>query len=244
MGRFTYFDFIAYVVPGALIIGTISLLVGADKFPLITRNPAIDTLLFLILSFTIGAFFHQLSRYSVESLIRRLFWHGRFYSDIYLVNHYGLCREPSRTHILKTAQLLFGFDRSSLSSLDCKINIKSPLDPHAVSHQIFRRFDSHTMDNGLARKGHLANAFYSLYRSMTLATFTLGILLATSYRWGTSTIGPDARVALVVLSFVASVVFLIRTRNEGQRYVQGVLASVSGSKLLKDKSKQSNDLLT
>jgi len=60
MNRFTYFDFIAYIVPGALLLSTISVLIGWDNFLAFTRNSAIDTLLFLIISFTVGALSHQL----------------------------------------------------------------------------------------------------------------------------------------------------------------------------------------
>ena len=228
MNRFTYFDFIAYIVPGALLLGTIAVILDVDNFPLITKNPAIDTLLFLIISFTVGALFHQLSRYSVEPLVKRLFWHGKFYSDIYLVERYGLCQDPIRTQILNTAKSLCHFDSASLSSLDNDTNKKASPSPFVVSHQVFRCLDSYTMDHGLAKKSHLANAFYSLYRSMTLVTLILGILFAVSYRWDASTIGPTSKVVFAASSFVASLVFLFRTRNEGQRYVEGVFSSASG----------------
>jgi len=157
---------------------------------------------------------------------KRLFWYGKFYSDIYLVKRYGLCQDPLRTQILNTAKSLFQFDSASLSSLDSDTNTKASPNPHVVSHLVFRRFDSYTMDNGLAKKGHLANAFYSLYRNMTLATVILGILFAVSYSWDASVVGPSSKVVLAIISFVASLVFLLRTRNEGQRYIQGVLLSV------------------
>lgn len=227
MNKFTYFDFIAYIVPGTLLLAAISSLTRSGGFILITSNTAIDTLLFLVISFVIGALSHQLSRYSVEPLIKQVFWHGRFYSDIYLVKHYQLCKEPLRNHIIDMAKLFFHFGSTSLSALDNdEITGESP-DPHVVSHQLFRQFDSYTMDNDLARKGHLANAFYSLYRSMTLMTFILAIIFAISLLWDASSIESSYKVVLAVLSFLASIIFLFRTRNEGQRYVQGVLSSLS-----------------
>jgi len=110
--RFTYFDFIVDIVPGALVLGTISLLVGRTDFIVITHNAAIDTLIFLTASFTIGAFLHQLSNHSIEPLVKRLFWHNRFYSEIYLVKKYGLCVDPMRSYIKSTAESLFQFDRA------------------------------------------------------------------------------------------------------------------------------------
>lgn len=227
MNRFTYFDFIAYIVPGALLLGAISLLVRSRYIFLITGNPAVDTLLFVIISFTVGALSHQLSRYSVEPLVKRLFWHGRFYSNIYLVSRYGLCQDPIRAQIVNTAESLFHFDSITLSALDNDTATERSPDPHVVSHQVFRRFDFYTMDNNLAKKGHLANAFYSLYRNMTLVTFILAILFAISLRWDAFVIESNSKVVLSVSCFLASILFLTRTRNEGQRYVQGVLSSIS-----------------
>jgi len=227
LNKFTYFDFIAYIVPGALLLAAISSLTRSSDLILITGNTAIDTLLFLIIGFIIGALSHQLSRYSIEPLVRRLFWHGRFYSDIYLVKRYQLCEEPLRDHIIDTAKSFFHFDSTSLSALDSdEITGKFP-DPHVVSHQLFRQFDYYTMDNDLAKKGHVANAFYSLYRSMTLMTFILAILFVISLLWDASSIESSYKVVLAVLSFLASIAFLFRTRNEGQAYVQGVLSSLS-----------------
>ena len=82
MDRFTYFDFIAHIVPGAILLGVISLLFSLNMFIVVTGNVAIDLLLFVILSFAAGAFLHQLSSIVVRPLVKRLFWHGRLYSEI------------------------------------------------------------------------------------------------------------------------------------------------------------------
>jgi len=225
--RFTYFDFIVDIVPGALVLGTISLLVGRTDFIVITHNAAIDTLIFLTASFTIGAFLHQLSNHSIEPLVKRLFWHNRFYSEIYLVKKYGLCVDPMRSYIKSTAESLFQFDRASLTALDADSTSNDAPDPHKVSHQIYRRFDYYTVDNNLAKKGHSANTLYSLYRTMTFTMIVLTILFSVSAPWNFSTIGFTAKLVLAILCLIASVVFLIRTRSEGQRYVQGVLSAIS-----------------
>ena len=228
INRFTYFDFIVNIVPGALSLGVISLLVGSSNFILITSNPAIDTLLFLVTSFTVGAFLHQLSNHTVEPLVKRLFWHGKFYSEVFLVKKYGMCKEPMRTQIIDTAVSIFHFDRASLSSLDVAPTSEAELDPHVVSHQIYRRFDYYTEDNNLARKGHGANTLYSLYRTMTLTMPILTVLFSVSYRWEASVISSYPKVILAVLCLLSSVLFLIKTRREGERYVQGILSAVSG----------------
>lgn len=227
VNRFTYFDFIVNIVPGALALGAISVLIGRTNFILITQNAAIDTLIFLTASFAVGAFLHQLSNHSVEPLIKRLFWHNRFYSEIYLVKKYGLCLEPMRSQIIGTAGSLFQFDGASLAALEADSTSSGSPDPHAVSHQIYRRFDYYTMDNNLAKKAHSANTLYSLFRTMTFTMVVLTILFSISAFWKSSVIGFNAKLILAILCLIASAVFLIRTQREGQRYVQGVLSAIS-----------------
>jgi hypothetical protein len=227
MARFSYFDSIANIVPGAIVLAAVSLLVGSNKFILITGNAAIDTILFLIISFALGALLHQLSSHTVQPLLKRLFWYGKFYSEVYLVKRYSLCKDPLRTQIINAAETLFQFDRTSLSCLDTDSTSQESIDPHLVSHQIYRRFDYFTMDNNLARKGHTANTLYSLFRTMTLTMLILAILFAVSYHWDVVTISPALKVVAAILCFIAAIVFLSKTRNEGERYVQGVLSAVS-----------------
>ena len=234
MSKFSYFDFIAYIVPGALLLGVLSLLVGSSSFIRISGNAAIDTLLFAVISFVIGGFIHQLSNHLIEPLVKRLFWNGKFYSEIYLVKRYGLCKDPLRSQIITNAESLFRFDKVSLASLDLEPTIERPPDPHVVSHQICRRFDHFTLDHNLAQKGHTANVLYSLYRTMTLTMLVLVIIFAVSYGWHTSDISSTSKVILAASSFIGSILFLIRTRNEGQRYVEGVLSSVSEAQFLSE----------
>jgi hypothetical protein len=227
MTRFNYFDSIANIVPGAIVLAAVSLLVGSNNFILITGNAAIDTILFIIISFALGALLHQLGSHTVQPLLKRLFWYGRFYSEVYLVKRYALCKDPLRTQIINAAETLFQFDRSSLSCLDTDSASQESMDPHLVSHQIYRRFDYFTMDNNLARKGHTANTLYSLFRTMTLTMLILAILFAISYHWDIFAISPTFKVVAAILCFMAAIVFLLKTRNEGERYVQGVLSAVS-----------------
>ncbi len=227
MATFSYFDSIANIVPGAIVLAAVSLLVGSNKFILITGNAAIDTILFIIISFALGALLHQLSSHTVQPLLKRLFWHGKFYSEVYLVKRYGLCKDPLRTQIINVAETVFQFDRTSLSCLDTEHTSRESIDPHLVSHQIYRRFDYFTMDNNLARKGHTANALYSLFRTMTLTMLILAVLFAVSYRWDTFAISPTFKIVAAISCFIGVIVFLLRTRNEGERYVQGVLSAVS-----------------
>ncbi len=237
--KFSYFDFIAYIVPSAFLLGILSLVFGSGAFLALSGNPAIDTLLFLVISFVLGGLLHQSSRYLVEPLVKRIFWKGRLYSEIYLIKKYGLCKNPSRLQILTNAEDIFHFDKNSLDSLESDSPKAGSPDPHLVSHQICRRFDYFTMDHDLAKKGHTANALYSLYRTMTMTMLVAAIAFAISINGNTSILSLTAKAVLAGFSLVGVALFLMRTRNEGQRYVEGILGAVFKGKLVEE-SKSGN----
>ena len=57
------------------------------------------------------------------------------------------------------------------------------------------------MDRDLARKGHIANVLYSLFRTMTLTAFILTLLSFVSFFLDTSTMGTVPKVVLIVVFF-------------------------------------------
>lgn len=61
---------------------------------------------------------------------------------------------------------------------------------------------------------------------MTLTTFIVGIIFIASYSWNVSSLGSLAKIILTIFSFAGAGLFLMRTRNEGQRYVEGILGSI------------------
>ncbi len=128
-----------------------------------------------------------------------------------------------RTQILNQAQVSFGFDRLSLDSLDAATTQSTQIDPHDMSHQIYRRLDQFTLDYGLAKKAHTANTLYSFFRTMTLVTFILGVISVINYFIKITDLNFTFNIIFTLISFIAAVSFLFRTKNMGQRYIQGVL---------------------
>ena len=228
MDKFSYFDFIAYIVPGSLLQGILAIILDNRSFIIITNNAAIDTLIFIVSSFILGVTISQLGRLTIQPVIKYIFWEGRFYSEIYLLKPLSLCPEPTYSLITKFANSRFGFTEDSLALLDPK-HANSNLDKsYSVSHQIFRAFDYYTVDNNVAKKAHVANTLYNLYRSLTAALLFSGIIILLSY-W-LSPVNSRSDILFGILSVSISVLFLLKTRDEGQLYVQGVFTTTVNSK--------------
>lgn len=224
--RFSYFDFVVLIVPGALLLWLALVASGQREILMNTQNAAVDALVFLVLSFVSGAALQQLSKYTTEFLVKRAFWHGTLYSKLYLVREYNLCAEPLRTRILQAAKTQFSYLDDVLATLDKNTTSSQSPSPYDVSHQIYRTFDNYTRDHDLAKKGHLANAMYGLYRSLTLTCALAGVVLTFQALWPTLSLGNNTLIPGLI-SLVAGVLFFVRTREAGERYIQGVLSSVT-----------------
>lgn len=224
--KFSYFDLLANIVPGATLLGLLYFVWPNSRIVTPTANVVIDIALFTVFSFVGGALVQQCSKYTVEPALKFFFWRRRFFSEIYLVDAYGLCPNPLRDQVIRIAKEFFAFRESDLSCLGKTGKSTPVLDPHVVSYQIYRKFDYYTLDRGLAQKAHLANTLYSLYRGLTfvfiIGFFTSGIL----YLLGNKEAG-----IIVLISLIALLLFFLRARREAEQYVKGLLFTSVNNKV-------------
>jgi len=224
--KFSYFDLLANVVPGTTLLGLLYFVWPNSHIVTPTTNVVIDLVLFTVFSFVVGALVQQCSKYTVEPALKFFFWRRRFFSEIYLVDAYGLCPNPLRDQVMRIAKEFFAFRESDLSCLGKTGEATPVLDPHVVSHQIYRKFDYYTLDRGLAQKAHLANTLYSLYRGLTFV-FIIGFFASgISYLLGNSEAG-----IISLISLIALLLFLLRARREAEQYIKGLLSTPVNNKV-------------
>jgi len=60
------------------------------------------------------------------------------------------------------------------------------------------------------------------------------ILFAVSLSWNTPILSVTAKAVLAGFSLLGVILFLMRTRNEGQRYVEGILGAVSKGNVVEE----------
>lgn len=218
--KFSYFDLLANIVPGTTLLGLLYFVWPNTNIVTPTTNVVIDLLLFTVFSFVMGAMVQQCSKYTVEPALKLLFWRRRFFSEIYLVDAYGLCPTYLRDQVMRIAKEFFAFPESDLSCLVETGESTPVLDPHVVSHQIYRKFDYYTLDRGLAQKAHLANTLYSLYRGLTFVFIIVFFASGISYLLGNIQPGIISLISLIALPL-----FLLRSRREAEQYIKGLLST-------------------
>lgn len=231
MDRLSYYDTLANLIPGSVLLWALlaanPLDAGAMK-SYMTGNAAIDVLLFVALAYTTGHVLQFLSRCTVEPLIKAAFWHGAFFSDVFLVSSTGVCREPELSRYLRAAQEQLGFSAEDLQPLrgrQTKMDGEKREAASAASRAVYRALDARTLDRGTALKAHTQNAVYGMFRN--LSTVFLVLLIITVAHLAVS---PEARTGatagLLVLYSGLTVVFLLQAKRRGELYVRGLFWSL------------------
>src|SRR5438552_4427777 len=182
MDKFSYYDTLGTLVPGLFLIWALPILCpvspGNVKSTL-TGSGIADAVIILAVSYVAGHVLQFLSRYSIEPVIKRVFWKGEMFSKIFLVKAFNRCPEVERTRFLDQAKTKLAYTDAALQPLDDSEAGKRGVartKALEVSDAIYRVLDAKTLDTSLALKAHTQNTMYSLFRNLSAACLLLAIL--------------------------------------------------------------------
>ena len=232
MDKFTYYDTIADLIPGIVSIWALSFLGPFNSVNysiLLTNNQIIDAVLFISICFIIGHIIKFLAKYTIEPLIKILFWRGKFFSEIYLLKDLKFCSEIELTKILLFVENNLNFTKKDLKIL---------LDKNAfydkgkkekatqLSQTIFRILDARSRNTSKAIKAHTQNVFYGLFRNLSMLSLALVVLniMAICFKFTQQTTSLKTNT---LISGIIAVIFFIRAKQRGELYVRGVFWSLS-----------------
>ncbi len=232
MDKFTYYDTVADLIPGILSVWAISVLGPFEEINysmFLTENQIIDAVLFISICFTIGHIIKFLSKYFIEPLLKLLFWKGKFFSEIYLINSLEYCPEIELKNILSFTKNKFKFSTEDLNILfDEKAFSDKEKQKKAtqLSQIIFRKLDAQSKNSSIAIKAHTQNVFYGLFRNLSTLFLIIFImnLIMVCFRFIQQTILLKMNL---LISGIIMVIFLIRAKQRGESYVKGIFWSIS-----------------
>jgi len=237
MDKLSYFDTLANLIPGIVAIWGISAVFperAGELSLLFTRSPILDPIVYLSLAFVAGNIIQFLSRATIEPLLKRLFWHGHLFSEIFLIKSIGSLNEPDRDLFLVAARTKLGFTTANLAHLsqDHPPGQARPQSVFQLSDSIYRVADAQTHYYGTAVKAHTQNTLYSLYRNLSLmfiiaSAISLAQILLPGYE------GHHPHWLYPASELTIGIAFLLRARQRGEAYVKGLFWSIAGSKPLK-----------
>ena len=135
-----------------------------------TGNTIIDPILLLAICYVIGQLLQFFSKHSIEPLLKKVYWEGNFFSDIFLIPSFERCSQLERSRFISCAENKLGFSKNDLLILldeSTPSDSKKLLKAIELSGAIYRAIDAKTSDSSIAQKAHLQNTFYSFFRNLS-----------------------------------------------------------------------------
>jgi hypothetical protein len=230
MDKFSYYDTLSNLIPGLVFLWALSVLGPFSTNGLtfiLTGNTIVDPILLLAIAYVIGHLLQFLSKYSIEILIKKMFWNGYYFSEIFLIAAYKKCSEIEFNRYLSFAELEMKIPKEKLDLL------RDPQVMHdenkmktatTLSHTIYRILDAKSLDTAKGQKAQLQNIFHSFFRNLAMLFLILGILDVFAIILHST----DANlkiIAITVLNFVLTGIFLYQAKQRGEYYLKGLFWS-------------------
>ncbi len=229
MDKLSYFDVLGNLIPGIVAIWGLSVILPdsqQDISAIFARSPIVDPIVYLALAFVAGSLIQFLSRTTLEPVLKRVYWHGRFFSETFLVRAMGHLSEAEHAGFLLSAHVRLGFAKKTLAPLSQLATAAHsiPQSSYRLSHWVYRVADAYTQDKGSAVKAHIQNVLYSCHRNLSLIfIIAAGVTLFQILTPG----GAAPHWLLLVAEVTIGIAFLIRARQEGEAYIRGLFWSIS-----------------
>jgi hypothetical protein len=232
MDKFSYYDTLSNLIPGLVFLWALSILGPLSTSGLslvLTGNVIVDPILLLAIAYLIGHLLQFLSKFSIELLLKKIFWDGYYYSEIFLVAAKVKCSEIEFNRYLLFAENEMKIPNDKLEILrdpqvlydKKKMNAATNL-----SHTIYRLLDAKASDTAKGQKAQLQNIFHSFFRNLSMLFLILGILDVLDLLLDIS----DATLkmmALIVLNFILMGIFLYQAKQRGEYYIKGLFWSIA-----------------
>lgn len=231
LNKLTYYDVLSDLLPGITFLWALSAIgpvrSGITIGSPLTGNILIDLIVFIALTYILGHVLQFLSKYSTEPLLKKLFWKGQLFSDIFLISAYRLCTKEELLRNVSFAERELGFQKEDLSVL---------LDPEVITDEakekkamqvcsaIYHSLDGKTQGTSVGQRAYLQSTFYSLFRNLSLSFLVLVVadLVAIPLKYMELT---GSTVLLILFNVALAAVFFVLAKERGERFVKGLFWS-------------------
>ncbi len=224
-------DTISNLLPGIVFLWSLSalgpipssiILAGA-----LSGNILIDFIIFIVVSYALGHFLQFLAKYSIESLLKKAFWKGQFFSDIFLIGAYRLCTKEDLLRYANFAESNLGFQKEDLSILhDPEVITDESKEKKAMqlSGAICHSIDEKTQGTSVGQRAHVQKTFYAFFRNLSLSFLILVIadLLAIPLKYMELR---GATIVLILFNLALAAGFLVLAKERREHYVRGLFWS-------------------
>jgi hypothetical protein len=231
MVNFSYYDTLSNLIPGCIFLWGLSffgpLANGNGLSIFLTGNQFVDPVLFLAIAYFIGHVLQFFSKLTIEPLLKKMYWEGHFFSEIFLLGPLGKC-EPellSRTIIFAENELKFPKEMLSLlNDNEILTNEIKKKEAMRISHSIYRIIDAKSYDSSKGQKALLQNTFYSFFRNFTICFVGILILNSIFALMGLMDLNIRNVFNFLFISLMI-VIFFHQAKQRAELYVKGLFWS-------------------
>lgn len=232
MDKFSYYDTLSNLIPGLVFLWALSVFgpFSTNGLSLIlTGNAIVDPILLLAIAYLTGHLLQFLSKYSIEILIKKMFWDGYYFSEIFLIAAYKKCSEIEFNRYLSFAENDMKISKETLEILhDSQVihDKKKMKTATTLSHTIYRIIDAKASDTAKGQKAQLQNIFHSFFRNLAMLFLILGVLDIFAIILHAIDVTPKLFV-ITALNFILMGIFLYQAKQRGEYYLKGLFWSIA-----------------
>lgn len=232
MDKFSYYDTLSNLIPGLVFLWALSVLGPFSTNGLtfiLTGNVIVDPILLLAIAYLTGHLLQFLSKYSIEILIKKIFWNGYYFSEIFLIAAYKKCSEIEFNRYLSFAETDLKIPQEKLELLrDPQVmkDEKKMKMAITLSQSIYRIVDAKSSDTAKGQKAQLQNIFHSFFRNLAMLFLIFGILDVFAIILHATDTNLKI-IALAALNFILTGIFLHQAKQRGEYYLKGLFWSIA-----------------
>lgn len=254
--KFTYFDFLTYLLPGTILEFTLLGAWAAAKLPLpqfTGEGGLLGSIVFILAAFILGHFVQGVAHTFPEWLLKRVFWGGFYPSNIMFFNNQQILFNKEKKAIISRAiaERLISLEDSKLWEQPFVTGWFRPIRPlrryrlneevkEAIEHSrlTFNRINIFLTDSNLGKRVEVAETYYQFFRGTFTATFISALILLFEYWFlvhSPTTLEPHIAKSLLagsVIALILTIIFIWRARGSGQRYAREVVRAFDVARII------------
>lgn len=210
--RLRKYDLFGYLFPGMLVLLALEnwLVHVFDISEMPFSNDFLNVIVFFLCSYFIGTLVGEISHIKIINTV-----FGVLPSAKALVNQ---TKESSAIFSVEEKEMYYKLAKENFG-INCEDRDEKK------SQQIFEKFLTAVQFEGKDEKPQLHDAYYGMYRNVTVGSILIFILYITSafilYRKGFN-VFDTSMIIILIVSFFSAVLFYIRTRRFARKYVKYV----------------------
>lgn len=230
MDKFSYYDTLSNLIPGLVFLWGLSILgpfTTNGITPFLTGNVIVDPILLLAIAYLTGHLLQFLSKYSIEVLIKKLFWKGYYFSEIFLVAAFEKCSKIELDRYISFAENEMKISNENLEILRDPQVMKDKQKMNSattLSQTIYRFIDAKSSDTAKGQKAQLQNIFHSFFRNLAMLFLILGIMDVVIILLHVNEVNLKI-LALIAINCSLTGIFLYQAKQRGEYYIRGLFWS-------------------